>query len=220
MEWPSVAICLLTYKRLEYTLVCVDSISKGLMYSGELAWYIADDGSGGDHMAEIKNLLLANDQHWLGWHSERIGPGPSWTKACEFALQGYDYIFWLEDDWVCRYDLNIDPYIRLLEERQDVGMVRLGHMPVGLKMESVGHNRVHYMDISRKNQYCYSGNPSIRHRRHFDAYGFYADDKRSPGENEIFHDNAVREHDGPKIWWPVDIGGWGAFLHIGIARAY
>lgn len=220
MEWPSIAICLLTYKRLEYTIPCIDSISASLKYSGDLGWYIADDGSGPDHMHTIFTNLNANQQHWIGWHSERLGPGPSWTKACEFVLMGYDYIFWLEDDWVCRYEVNIDPYVKLLEERLDIGMVRLGCMAVGLKMEAVGYDGIHYMNISKKTQYCYSGNPSIRHRRHFDAYGFYASDQRGPGDNEIYHDQRVRSRSGPQVWWPVDIGGWGAFSHIGTEQSY
>jgi hypothetical protein len=221
MEWPGIIICLLTYKRTQYTIPCVESICQGLKYSGELGWYIADDGSGDDHMSEIFQAIHNNDHHFIGWHSERIGPGPSWSKACQYALQAYDYIFWLEDDWTCRYDVNIDPYIRLLIERQDVGMVRLGRMAVGLEMTAVGHNGIHYMDISKKTPYCYSGNPSIRHRRHFDAYGFYSGDPAvGPGDNEIYHDQRVRSKDGPAVWWPVDIGGWGAFDHIGTDQSY
>jgi len=213
---PLMVICLLTYNRLPLALRTIDGIDNRLKYSGELAWYLADDGSDPDQYDVLAARLAGR---MVESHHARLGPGPSWTLAAQRSLLYSDLIFWLEDDWELRRDLDVTPYVRLLLEKPEVGMVRLGHLPVGLLCDTVGYDGRHYLNVRKEMQYVYSGNPSIRHRRHFDAYGYYASDHRTAGENELFHDGAVRSRSGPQVWWPVDLGGWGIFGHTGEQKA-
>jgi GT2 family glycosyltransferase len=218
-DHPDLSVAFLTYERTDYALATIAGIAQFLHYQGNIAWYVADDGSRPEHFEAVMGALRDYEQTIIGCHNERRHPGRSWNIAIKHCLQVSDFIFWLEDDWELREPFDISPYVRLLIEKPEVGMVRMGYLPVGLHCEVVGHDGRHYLNIFKDRQYTYSGNPGIRHRRHFDSYGVYSPDtKRSAGEQEVFHDYYVRTREGPQVWWPVDLGGWGIFHHLGDVR--
>jgi hypothetical protein len=217
---PRLAVCLLTYQRTEYAVRTVESMIDNLRYEGEIGFYVADDGSEGAHVFAVMEALEAKEAKVFGSHSERLKSGPSWNRAVKNALEWADYVLWLEDDWELGKELDVTPYVALLTEREDIGMVRLGYLAVNLKCLTVGHAGRHYLQMSRDTQYAYSGNPSIRHRRYFDAYEWYPGDSRGPGDCEIWHDGKFRAKAGPEIWWPVDLGGWSVWGHIGEKQSY
>ena len=222
-EWPRMAVCLLTYERTEYAVRTVQSVCRNFQYEN-LAWYIADDGSRAEHVSEIVSALEAEKATVFGSHSERLGPGPSWNLAIEKALGQADFVLWLEDDWELNVSLQIEPYVKLLQEVREVGMVRLAHMAIDLDLYSVGHNGIHYLRVEKSQPYTYSGNPSIRSRRYFRAYDWYPKtNQANPGECELWHDDHMRRKEtGPEVWWPINLpgGGWGPFGHIGQKQSY
>ena len=220
-EWPKVAICFLTYKRTEYAIRSLRSVIKRLKYPN-LGWYIASDGGPDEHYKAVMEVLTNIGVPVFGTHHERLGPGASWNKAIDESLKQCDLILWVENDWELSKELDITPYVRLLMEKENVGMVRLGYMAVGLDCHTVGHDGIHYLRIEKSTQYQYSGNPSLRHRRYFDAYPRYPTDK-NPGECEIWHDQDVRKmQDSPEILWPINLPGcgWSCFSHIGTEQSY
>ncbi len=221
-EWPKVAICFLTYARTEYAIRTIRSTIRHLKYPN-LGWYVADDGSPEEHYKAVMELFENIGVRVFGTHHEKVGPGASWNKAIDEALKQCDIILWLEDDWELNKDLEITPYVKLLMEKENVGMVRMGYMAVDLDCHTVGHDGIHYLRIEKSTQYAYSGNPSLRHRRYFDAYPRYPTDK-NPGECEIYHDHDVRLKvpDGPEIWWPINLPGcgWSCWGHIGTEQSY
>jgi len=141
-----------------------------------------------------------------------------WNLGLGIAFQFSDFVMVLEDDWVLKERFAIHPYIEMLTQRDDVGMVRLGGLAVGNNVEIVGWNGHHYLRYHKDRQYAYSGNPHIRHARFVKAYGWYSEEKLNPGELELEYDGRLRAMDGPDIWRPADIPGWGIFQHIGKAR--
>ena len=221
-KYPRMAVCLLTATRTEYAVRTVVSICENLKYPN-LAWYVAGDGASGEHMFAVLEALDNAGAKVFGSHSEKLGPGPSWNMAVEKALEQCDFVFWLENDWELKNELDPTRYIDLLADKPKVGMVRLSYMAVGLDLFSVGHDGTHYLKMQKSTPYAYSGNPSIRHRRYFDAYRWYPNFQANPGECEVRHDNEFRSKDGPEIWWPLDLphGGWGGgFGHIGQEQSY
>jgi len=221
-ELPRVAIVLVTYARTEYAVRTAISVKNYLMYDGVTAWYVGDDGSTKEHLEAVTNAI--GDSNIVGIHSEdfvpgKQWPGKSWNRAWEAAHDWSDYILWLEDDWELSRPLDITPYTILLMENEKIGMIRLGHLAINLNMTSMGHNGIHYMQMWRNMQYGFSGNPSLRHRRFADAYGPY-NESVGPGDAELDYDTKWRNIEGPEIWWPVDLGGWGIFNHIGSEQSY
>jgi len=233
IDFPKLSIVILTYKRTEEALATVCHLSENLEYAKDLrGFYIADDGTPGNHVERLTAELEKRGEKILGSHSKRYSPitGKGWNRGLGVAFQNSDYVMVMEDDWVLRERFDIYPYIEMLSQcdgeqtdkegrvNPNVGMVRLGGLAVGNTVEIVGHNGHHYLKYHKDRQYAYSGNPHIRHARFMHAYGWYSEDELNPGELELDYDGRIRAMDGPDIWRPADIPGWGIFSHIGEAR--
>lgn len=219
---PPVAIVLLTYERTGYALRTIESALQNLLYGRPFFWIIADDGSTPRHFDAVQGAISADDQGNgpTSAFSQKQGYGRMANQAIRIAEEnGCPITFFLEDDWLTERPFDITPYVQLLMEHDDIGMVRLGHLPVGLEAESMGWDGRMYLEIKKSRQYCYSGNPHLKHRRFFEHYGMFPED-RNPGDTEIFYDWIVREHDGPKVVWPLAIGDTFPFGHIGMEKSY
>ena len=190
------------------------------MFPSHDRWCIADDGSEKEHVEKLLKELEIHEEKVIGYHNKRFSPhtGKGWNKGLGIAFQSSDFVMLFEDDWVLAQPFDIKPYIEMLKQRDDVGMVRLGGLAVGNNVRIVGHNGHHYLEYHRDEQYAYSGNPQIRHARFMKAYGWFSEDKLNPGELELELDGRFCATEGPEIWRPADIPGWGFFQHIGEAR--
>lgn len=221
---PGIVIALLTYMRTAEALRTIQGVVKNLDYPRELrTWYVADDGSQPEHIQTILKCLEDNGETVCGHHSKQFAQRPAcgigWNKAVEVGHQFSDIILWLEDDWELETKLDIKPYVRLLLERQEVGMVSMRGLTDGLRTEVVTHRGIHYLKVLKDcavGSMAYSGNPLLRHRRYLDYYGAFTI-HTSPGDIEIWYDNRfIRgESHSPQIWRPAAIGEWGCWGHIG-----
>ena len=201
---------LATFNRTEYALRTIRAVKANLKYRGEILYYLADGGSTEEHHNACKNEF--GDL----WNSHLVyqSPGANWNTAINKIFAETDFMLRLEDDFELRRELDITPYVIALKEKNDWGIIRLGHLPVGLDMYSMGHNGIHYLLCKRSTPYAYSGNPLLMHKRFWDHYGQYHIDI-SPGETEVEYDGRFRARCGPEILWPPDLSGWGIFSHIG-----
>lgn len=229
---PKISIVLVTYQRTREALITVRSTCKNLIYPKELrSFYVADDGSDPKHVQKILQVLGEEcEEKILGHHNERIRAegyeesyscGRGWNRGLGIAHQNSDYVLWLEDDWELEEQVDLVPYIRLLQERQDVGIVSFRVLSVGNEVLTVGHNGLHYLQYLKTTQYGYSGNPYLRHARYTNHYGWFPED-HNPGEIELKTDDRYRldDHGGPWIWRPVTISPWGAWSHVGTDKSY
>jgi len=211
------SIILLTYQRTDYALRAIDGICENLMYGlFKPDWVVVDDGSDKSHIDAIRAKLDGHEfTHDL--YSERVGYGALANKAMSMALS--DVTLWLEDDWVLNRPLVLSPYIALLNENENIGMVRLGHLPIGLELSSEGYSGHMYLNVQKGTQYAYSGNPHLKHKRFYEQYGEMPTGKH-PGDTEIAYDAQVRSRYGPRIVWPLQIGDRPYFDHIGEIKSY
>lgn len=221
---PTVAILLLTYRntpeRTDYAVATVKSLRDDLVYDGPRRWHIADNGSEPEHVAAIRAELDPYYEHVTA-HSERCAPGRSWNLGLLACYEHTDYILVMEDDWTLKHEFDITPYVHLLEHEEGVGMVRFGTLTVGMKMDVVGYYGRHYLRMSKRVQYAFSGNPHLRHRRLNKIVGLYNENIRpSPGDVEIDFDHRFRQQDQVDIVRPADLPGWGVFQHIGSVQSY
>jgi hypothetical protein len=225
VDLPNLAIVLVTYARTDLAVRTIRGISEYLVWpKDKRAWFVNDDGSAPEHVNAIRQALLEGGENLQFINTHRFGGGTyncghGWNLALGNAHQYADYVLLVEDDWELRNPLDITRYVKMLGEREDVGLVRLGTLAVGNWVQIVGHEGVHYLAYSKDQPYAYSGNPSIRHTRFTGTYGFFAED-RNPGDIEIDYDWRVRHNEGPGIWRPAEINPWGAFHHIGTDKSY
>jgi hypothetical protein len=226
-DLPPLAILLLTYKRTYEALATISSTIEHLQYPRELIkWYIADDGSESEHFMALESVLQKNGQVLLGWHSEKFSAipyacGKGWNQGLGLCHQTSDFVLVLEDDWVMESDLEPVPYIKLLQDREDVGIVSFRILSIGADVHTVGHDGRIYLEYLRTTQYAYSGNPHIRHARYTKYYGWYAED-RSPGLIELDQDDRYRldVSGGSKIWRQANLDPWGGWHHIGTEKTW
>jgi len=223
------AICLVTYKRTFEALQTIFSTCEHLKYPAELVrWYVADDGSPDEHHHAVLQALEKNKQQLIGEHNDRFRTddsyhcGKGWNKGLGICHQYSDFVLWLEDDWMMENDLNLIPYMQLLQENERVGIVSFRILSTGADVHTVGYNGEMFLRYKRNTQYAYSGNPLLRHARYTKFYQLFAED-RNPGELELQQDDSYRyrgtdirnEEDGPQIWRPATLDQWGAWHHVG-----
>lgn len=213
---PPLAIILLTYQRTDYAVRTIEGVSR-MTYDGKISWIVVDDGSKQAHLDAVGHAIFRSGYPYTIITNSRTGYGYNANMA--WSQTEHPVTLWLEDDWVLRRQLDITPYVSLLMNRENVGMIRLGHMPVGLDLHSHGHDGRMYLDVRKTQQYAFSGNPHLKHDR-FRFYGAYPEGK-NPGQTEIAYDHQIRQHsDGPAIWWPLAIGDDPLFGHVGEVQSY
>lgn len=224
-DLPRVSIGMVTYRRTEEALRTIESTVKNLNYPQELrSWYLADDGSPKEHYDKLLHALSKSGETMIGSHNDRFrkpgeenthNSGIGWNKALGICHQFSDYVLWLEDDWDLDEPLDLVPYVKLLRDREDVGVCSFRILSVGADVHTIGHEGTIYLQYDRRTQYAFSGNPYLRHARYTRHYGWFIENG-SPGELELKQDDQYRlAVDGPRIWRPLNISVWGAWKHIG-----
>lgn len=215
-DFPLVVIYLLTYQRTEYALRAVKHTKDDLAYPN-LKWYVGDNGSHETHYNAV--LEAVGEENLIGSHTEAGPPGVMWNHTIREVYKHTDFAIRLEDDWAPSEKVFIWPWVKMLREREDICMVRMGYQHVPADMEAIGWNGIHYYRYSKNTRYCFGGHPAIIHRRFHDAYGGYNEEK-NPGDIETDLDERVRAKEGPSIVRPAEIGGWGCFKHFGEGKSY
>lgn len=241
-DLPKLSILLLTYKRTDLSIRTIESTFKNLGYPPDLvSVYVCDDGSPKEDHERVLTHLRGLGANILGHHNKRIRnegqeesffAGKSYNLGLGICHQNTDFVLVLENDWELERELDLIPYVKLLQEREDVGAVSFRILSVGADVHTVGHADRVYLKYLRTTQYAFSGNPYIRHARFTKHYGWFAEDC-NPGNMELQQDDQYRykedergkfipreESDGPHIWRPVDISVWGGWAHIGNTKSW
>lgn len=225
-DLPRLAICLVTYRRTEEALRTIQSTCENLVYPREnIGWYVADDGSPTEHHNALLQVLEAYSMLVIGHHNDRFRTddshncGVGWNKGLGLCHQWTDFVLFLEDDWVLEQTLDLVPYVKLLTEREDVGIVTFRILSTDADVRTIGHNGEMFLKYLRTTQYAYSGNPLLRHARYAQSYGWFAED-RNPGLIELHQDDQYRLRQGPDIWRPAGLDPWGGWHHIGTDKTW
>lgn len=210
-----IVIILQTYRRTEYALQTIAAARQYLRYDGDLIWYMADDGSPGEHVRAVLEAL--GD---LTGHTQRRGYGGNANAAWAAASHLSALSFWLEDDFVLSAPLDLTPHAYTLMECADVGMVRLGYIDPARLERPIDCGGRSYYTLPRAwpdtSFYAFTGHPSLRHVRYLEAYGAYPEGL-VPGDTELAYAYQYRTgpEDGPRVVWPVGYPAEGLFAHIG-----
>lgn len=218
-EVEPVVVILLTKDRTEYMLRTVESARRNLRYPN-LCWYIADGGSSDAHYDAAKVAL--DGERIIGWHRD---PPTSYGRDANIAWQAAQKIgrltLFLEDDWVLNRELDIRPYADLLMDNDQIAMVRMGYLNLGMVGKTIGYRGKLYWLLARDSDeaYVFTGHPSLRHWRFRESYGEYQEGLR-PGETELSMAWQFRTKTGPGIVYPCENAEYGPFGHIGQVQSY
>lgn len=131
MDWPKVAILIITYKRTALAVRTIQGVLDHLVYPHErLHWHIADDGSSPAHISALRSLV--DSYSYTTTNTNRRGVGASMNEGSIECLKHADYILWLEDDWELTQNYDLRPCVELLSTNDHIGMVRLGYISPGI----------------------------------------------------------------------------------------
>lgn len=204
-------VLLTTYVRTDCAVRTVDAVKRNLRWP-DIQWWISDDGSPAGHVDQLVETI--NGPYTL-YNSERKGVGHGMNTCLRAIFSQGTLVLVLEDDWELTNPFDPTPYVRLLEDHLDYGMVRLGYLSGNLSgiTESV-ENRILWRLKHNGETYRFAGHPSLRHKRFHESYGYYPED-RSPGLTELAMCHNVNAISGPHIVYPAECGQWGIFGHIG-----
>jgi len=213
MDWPKVAILIITYKRTALAARTIQGVRDHLVYPNEkLHWHIADDGSSPAHISALRSLV--DSYSYTTTNTNRRGVGASMNEGSIECLKHADYILWLEDDWELTQNFDLRSCVELLSTNDHIGMVRLGYISPGIVGRLVTGGGHLWWLLDKGPTYTFTGHASLRHRRFQDAYMPYREDL-TPGETELNMCGMYNNKPGPGIVYPAYIGEFGPFGHIG-----
>lgn len=170
-----ITIVMTTYfvdkQRQELAKKTLDTWEKMLYYSGNINLHIADDGS---------TLDWQLDSQWSVSYSrqERRGVGASLNAGFCKAFETSPIVLYAVDDWLLEQPFDLTPWVQLLEERTDVGIVRLGPPHPYLRGEIMPYTTNWQGWALRLDRYglTVGHRPELFHQRYINAYGWFDED--------------------------------------------
>lgn len=218
---PVVAILLTTFEeqghsfRTNTAIRTIQGIKQHLHYD-QVLWYVSDDGSPKEHVDAVLAEIGPNYRIYLyNSAGKNVGHGMNYCLQQLWEM-GIDLTMILEDDWELNRPLELMPYVNLLMNHTDIGMIRMGYLSAGIEADLISReDRLWWKFRQNGYQYQYAGHASLRHRRFHDAVGMFSDGYRA-GQNELdFCAKYNAASNPPGIVWPAEYGQWGPFSHIG-----
>lgn len=166
--------CFFDEQRRELAEETLRSWAENLRYEGELRLHIADDGS-------IKNWKPTYDV-WFGpttySRQERHGVGASLNAGFRKAFETSPIVLYAVDDWLLQQPFDLTPWVYLLEQREDVGCVRLGPPHPYLRGEIMPYTELWQGWAMCLDRYglAVGHRPELFHKRWTDYYGEWVED--------------------------------------------
>lgn len=158
------------------------SWQENLIYDDTINLIVADDGS--NDWAE--SLQMIATKLWtrgvITWTKETAkGVGGSLNRGFQHAYAFTDVLLYAVDDWSLLHDFDINPWVQLLNEREDVGVVRLGPPHPGNILDVRPYTANWQGWVGRIMEGSSSGiivseRPALWHKRMYEAFGRFKED--------------------------------------------
>jgi hypothetical protein len=210
-----IAILITTYAppggqlRIEAVRRTVESWKKHLVISGEIHVHVSDDGSAPElDFGEAFWKRLLGDWATLSYsQQQRGGLGASLNTGLEACAKVSPFVLYPMDDWALACDLDLAPWIALLDQHQEIGCIRMGQ-PSGSVRGGRGRRFGQQVGVSfERYAFYWSLVPALYHERFFHAYGSFREGV-SPAKTESAYNAAIcTRPDGPDVLVAM-LGPW------------
>lgn len=200
--------------RLKYCQKTVDSLRKYLICP-EYDWHIADDGSDEEYQKSVI-AMLGNDPYMLSNTEVGGDVGYNINMGLRKAFKKADVVLlWHDDRWLAR-DLDLRLCVKLLNEDENVGLIRLKPQRPGMRASSFERYGEKWWQVDKHSRCAHIVDigPHLLHKRFVEAYGLYPTGLHVPLVDDWI-DLRVRRQYGPNIigldsrWRTVEIP-WGS----------
>jgi len=168
---------------------CISSWLNNIIFDGIVMTHISDDGS------EIK-IKYDSRQY-------RMGVGASLNNGFWEVFKYTDVAMYVVDDWRLNEKLDITPWVNMLRNNKDIGMVRLGPPHPDLTGIIKMFNEGFAIVLDRHN-YAYAMRPALYHRRFFESYGWFEEEICCWECERIYNEHFCRT-EGPKIVYALPV---------------
>lgn len=215
----SLTVLVVTYNRPFEIRKTIEALNSHIIFDGDIKYHIADDGSSGYYVRDIVEYF-----NWLNIESTITNRG-GWGKNVNNAMSHIndEYIFIIEDDYVCKNDLDFNKAIDIMEYNWEIGLFRFdgleGHnLILELKEQKTGDEIIPYFEL-KKDSPClnvYSNRPHLVHKNFHLCYGPYVEGKKLGETEDDMAWRVKNNKHGLKICSLVDYV-YKSFDHIGIS---
>ena len=224
MEWPSITILIVTYKRPSEVRGVIEALQDKLIYPGVLLWRLADDCTGDNYVPDI-----LRDFPNLAFEYTITPKRSGWGINVNTGLRaaGPGYVFQIEDDQIAYRSIDLENGVFVMEHDQTVGLVRYdgieGHRLMLFMDETpkVDNRRSHFLRIMRrktKGLNAYSNRPHLKHPRFHGVYGGYPEGLSMGSTEEVFAHHILHQPRGTPDLVALANGVQRAFRHVGTSR--
>lgn len=181
--------------RMEIAERTIQSWHENIIYDGPITLIMSDDGSN-----SRLNVDVWSRGSVFRTRQERQGVGASLNKGFQKGLGFGPVVCYFVDDWSLTEPIDLTPWVYLLEQREDVGMVRLGppHPNTRGSVEAFTENIQSWgMRLERYGYSC-GHRPALWHRRMIEHYGWFSE-QCSALECERIYVEAFNRQQGPDV---------------------
>lgn len=158
--------------------------------------HIADDGSDPDLVTELMEFRRNFEMPSVS-SQQRHGVGASLNAGFRQAFRRSDFVLYAVDDWRLNYQFDLTPWIQLLDDRPDIGAIRLGPPHPDLTGTIVHDNDRWFLRLDR-HHFAFSLRPTLFHRRMLETYGRFEEDVNSY-DVERLYSKRFNAMEGPDI---------------------
>lgn len=199
MPYPLVTIVMTTYFPPKDLVRKATALTAGISwrqhlkyYSGKINLHIADDGS--------ENPVTQGWDATTFSQQNRQGYGASMNVGFAKAFESSPLVLHAVDDWAVESDFDITPWVKLLIEREDVGMVRLGppHPNTSGTIQMLTDDWQGWGLVMDRKGFAFGTRPALYHKRFIDAYGWFTE-RVSALECERIYNEKFCSTPGPDI---------------------
>ena len=180
-------IIFVTHDRTKLCIYTLEKIIQNLKYNGDIHIYIANDRSSSNHILAIKQCFMKYkfvDYTIISSNNTNYGMGYVLNQCIKHAFTYSNIIFTTEDDLILENTLNITPYVQILCDTS-FAAIRFARCEIFKRSDTQYEELI---TISKTNEshssYIYNLQCALRHKRIFDALGFYKENC-SPKDVEI-----------------------------------
>lgn len=194
MDFPLVVIVMTVYfprgkdgiKRRVVDRMTLRSWKKFLVYNGTIEIIAVNDGYAVENEEDREIFSKFAEDATSIWgdaisfcHHERNGVGGSLNMGFDLVFQHFSPIaLYAVDDWALTQPFDITPWVQLLVEREDVGMVRLGPPHPGTTgwIGAYTDNWQGWAMRLDRQGFSFGHRPALYHKRMIDSYGWFKED--------------------------------------------
>lgn len=209
----SVTIVMTTYfihpERVKVAEDTLKSWNDKLYYEGDILLHIADDGSELSWTPRDfwKRSELTFSNQWRG------GVGASLNKGFSKAFETSPYVLYMVDDWRLDTPFDITPWVYLLQQREDVGIVRLGppHPHLFGRIEPMTELWQGWALRLDRHGLVVGHRPEIFHKRMIDSVGWFQEGVNAQECERLYSVRWAAKKDAPDIvlalphpWYHID----------------